>query len=797
MNLFKQIMKKYWPVLVFLILIVGVFYKVFLYQIIPFPGDLLVSWFFPYKNGGWEGYSPWITHKEFIAADVVRELYPWRLLAMDLLHSGTAPLWNLYSYSGTPLLANFQTAAFYPINILFFAFSSLTAWNIYILVQPILAFICMYLFIKSLGLSKYASLFSAFCYGFIGYVLIWFELGVVGHTAAWLPLILFGIQKMIDTKRISWLVLASIGITVSILAGHAQTAAYVLIVSFAYFIIFSWGHYSINKYFYGILIMLLGVGVAAIQLLPSYELMQLSARDISSSSIVFHRMQLPFSHLVMLFAPDFFGNPATNNFWGKDYGEFMSYVGVVVVIFSVLGTVNFFTKSRVKFFIISIIVALLFALPTIFSNMLETLHVPVLGTGIPARSLFVVEFSLVALAAYGVEAFLKKGQKIFVPLISIVVVYIGLWGVTLAGNYLSIDPFNVHTAQRNLVLPTVTMGATIVAIFASRKLFKLRFIIFFLLLILASLEYQHFIYKYLPFAPAQYAYPPHDLVEYLQKNTYPNRVFGYDTARIETNLPVVWRILSPEGYDPLYIKRYGQLVYSAEKNEYTSSVPRSDALLASSMPFDDSYAKQVLMNLTGVKYVLDKDDSAPKNWEARPDRFSPNRFQLIWQYYKWKVYENTQALPRAAVFYNTRQASDETTLIRTLFDKDFPYKNTLLVEGTHKTLSASLSATPATITTYRADIVTLALHAKKAGVLFLSDAYYPGWRAFVDGTSVPILRSDFAFRGIEVPPGKHTVTFVYQPLSFLIGSILSGVSIVLLLISLALSLLYEKMGFKK
>src|SRR3989344_4897775 len=121
-----------WPFLTFLLIFFGIFYKIFLAGLLPFPGDLLTSWFFPYNSGGWIGYSSWITHKEFIAADVVRQLFPWRDLAMEIFKSGQIPLWNPYAFSGYTLLANIQSAVFYPLNILFFIFESKIAWIIYV-----------------------------------------------------------------------------------------------------------------------------------------------------------------------------------------------------------------------------------------------------------------------------------------------------------------------------------------------------------------------------------------------------------------------------------------------------------------------------------------------------------------------------------------------------------------------------------------------------------------------------------------------------------------------------------------
>jgi len=64
------------------------------------------------------------------------------------------------------------------------------------------------------------------------------------------------------------------------------------------------------------------------------------------------------------------------------------------------------------------------------------------------------------------------------------------------------------------------------------------------------------------------------------------------------------------------------------------------------------------------------------------------------------------------------------------------------------------------------------------GLLVLTDTYYPGWRAFVDGREEHIVSADYLFRGVPLAAGKHSVEFVYAPDSFRIGLLLSGVTAV-------------------
>jgi uncharacterized membrane protein YfhO len=59
----------------------------------------------------------------------------------------------------------------------------------------------------------------------------------------------------------------------------------------------------------------------------------------------------------------------------------------------------------------------------------------------------------------------------------------------------------------------------------------------------------------------------------------------------------------------------------------------------------------------------------------------------------------------------------------------------------------------------------------------VTDTYYPGWRAFVDGVERPIYPADVAFRGVLLPPGRHTVEMRYEPLSFRAGLAVSAAAL--------------------
>src|SRR4030042_4689729 len=120
----RKVFSHFFPVIVIFIVTCLIFFKIFLKGLYPIPADLLVSFYFPWYSGGWEGYNPWTTHKEMLGADSIRQIYPWKAFAFDQMKNGQFPLWNPFTFSGQPLAANFQSSVFYPFNLFYFMTSA-------------------------------------------------------------------------------------------------------------------------------------------------------------------------------------------------------------------------------------------------------------------------------------------------------------------------------------------------------------------------------------------------------------------------------------------------------------------------------------------------------------------------------------------------------------------------------------------------------------------------------------------------------------------------------------------------
>ena len=204
---------------------------------IPIPADSILSLYHPFRDISIDGFSPGrFPAKNPLITDPVLQTSPWRKLVVEAFKNKEMPLWNPYSFSGQPLLANLQSAPFSITNLLFFIFPFKAAWSVQIILPQVLAGLFMYLFLKEINLSKTASVFGAAILPFSGFFIAWLEWGTIIQTAMWLPLILYLILRF--SKKISAPVFALLALSFSqvIFSGHLQTALYVLLTALAFLI---------------------------------------------------------------------------------------------------------------------------------------------------------------------------------------------------------------------------------------------------------------------------------------------------------------------------------------------------------------------------------------------------------------------------------------------------------------------------------------------------------------------------------------------------------------------------------
>jgi hypothetical protein len=147
-----------------------------------------------------------------------------------------------------------------------------------------------------------------------------------------------------------------------------------------------------------------------------------------------------------------------------------------------------------------------------------------------------------------------------------------------------------------------------------------------------------------------------------------------------------------------------------------------------------------------------------------------------------QVYENRRAFPRAFLVDRATSVAASREAIAAMSQPGFDPASMAVVEQAPAERLTGLSAQGgrATIERYASNEVVVAVETPGPALLVLTDSYYPGWEAAIDGAAAPIYAADLAFRGVLVPAGAHRVTFAYRPASFALGLIIAGVGLVAL-----------------
>jgi hypothetical protein len=179
-----------------------------------------------------------------------------------------------------------------------------------------------------------------------------------------------------------------------------------------------------------------------------------------------------------------------------------------------------------------------------------------------------------------------------------------------------------------------------------------------------------------------------------------------------------------------------------------------------------------LYDLLGVRYVLGSKDVA-LDW---------NKFTLAFDGDPTvNVYRNETPLPRAFVVHQAVVAADHEDAWARLHQAGFDPATTVILEG-GQALDVQISkAAEVQVVQYEPGRLEIEVQSPAEGYLFLSDPFYPGWRAEVDGQPAEILRANYAFRAVAVPTGAHRVTMAFRPTSWFGGLGISLLAVLILL----------------
>jgi hypothetical protein len=351
----------------------------------------------------------------FYVGDIYRLGYPARHEYAMALREGRIPLWTPNAVAGFPSLAEGQTGAYYPPNLLLYRFLPLpAALNYSILLALWTAGAGVFLYARSLGLRRLPSLVAA-----CAFMLGGFLPGHLNHlnmlaAASWLPLLLLAVERA--TRLAGWRHWTLVGLLFGVqgLAGHPQISllSALLLVPYAAAGPLRgarpaggvWQRAAQAAWCGGAL--LLGVALAAVQWAPTYELTRLSERGQGLDLEFFTSFSLHPAQYVTMLWPFIRGNP-----YPLTSLETIGYVGVLPLVLAGAAIVQR-RDQAVRLWAVVAVAAFLMSLGRWNPAYRYLMHVPVLNMfRAPARYLLWMDLAICILAAAGADALLSMTRE--------------------------------------------------------------------------------------------------------------------------------------------------------------------------------------------------------------------------------------------------------------------------------------------------------------------------------------------------------------------------------------------------
>lgn len=731
--------------------------------------------------------------------DLVSFLFPTYRFAADVIQQGRLPLWNPALYAGAPFISDIQAGFLYPPNLLLFWLNPQFeyVWMQWLSMGHLWwAGLGIYVLARTLGFSPPAALLAGTAFQFSDPLLI--HLGNYNLIAvlSWLGWILAALHRTLHSPNgrsgLAWASLTALLFALSAYPGHAQSSYYVGMAVGGYWVGWvilrwtsqdqrmknqEWARRSLFFILYSLrpmaVIALLTFLLAAPILLPAVEMIPWTGRASFAYQETVGFSLAPLPGIAGLLTPGFFGRgPALH--WGLWDRVELPYAGAVTLLLAVAGLS--LTRRRAD-----------------WARLLPWIGLGLFGFGValgiyaplhgwltqilpgyaqfraPARAIVLFTLSLSILAAAGMDGLLaqaKSAGRGAAPYLA----FLRWGGLAQAALLLPVSLGALLLWQEE---PTAFLRASVAALAVSwvvaawlgtwlltslwsrgalgRGWFA-GLLTGLLLMELAATG------AYTDIAEADPAANFHhpEIVQFLAAAPGPpSPVEGIGAA---------FRIDTRTGIEPFWQPNTAALHWGEAGLEDVWGV--ANPLFLSHY---DRFSERTggrhtrLYDMLNGAYVIVADGT------PLPDKFTP----ALDAPGPLAVYHNPDALPRAWLATESLTLPDEDAVLSALTGPGFdPLETVLLLPGAQTRLPGPW---------LRAPLLRLEVTAPEAGHLVLSEVWYPGWWARVNGAEVPVLRANSAFRAVPVPPGRVTVDLYFVPLGWQWGVLLFGLGVVLMM----------------
>ncbi|MBI4457314.1 MAG: YfhO family protein [Acidobacteria bacterium] len=766
--------------------------------VLPF-ADAMIGHRTVVPNGFLSQYEPWRSELSGLREqalghfDLLFQFLPWAEFFRHSIYSGNFPLWNPYTYLGSPYLANPQTAVFFPLTWIHLIVPPPQSFAVIFAAKLSLFLIGTFLLLRQHGLSSTSS--------FVGAVL--FSLSM--HTAAsipypysnvtvLLPWILLAIHKTFSNNSLCGFIGTAVAVALSIFAGQPQSVVPLLGAAILFSFFVSNGAPGRARIcFYLATACATGLLISAIQWIPTYEYIS-DSMAVVGPRIAKSGPAYPLSSLITVLIPDFFGTPSDGTFWGYPGYIDLSFYSSILTPF--LAAFSFRRRSlrqdpwSAAFLLLLVVsLGLMLGLP-----ILESLfNVPGFRLVGRKKFAFLFTFAMACLAAKGSDDLLTDtpvdpGSRSHRRPVLGAAFIAGLLMLMIVVSLFYFRPFllAMGTYRKTLLLASrsVLVLITGTGILLYRKQGQRRFLL--PLLLLADLGTVG--YGLIPRGTATPVYPALPALKAFT-DPRPSRVAALGTI-LPPNSSVVYGFEDIRGYDVLTPRRLFHFLKAIDPE--AGDAYRWLVTLDPNTIHQNTLTRRV-WDREIAKYGVELTDylRVANWWYPMLNRIDqPRLFELLKARYLvaspvddvpagyslesnprgFRVFLN-QGTDRAKLFSSWIRSTEQEALQK-MNTTDLP--NTVVVESDLPPPGSISQSVPGTaerispggrgLAFSRYEVVT-----GRGKVLVEFDRFAPGQKVYVDGRLASLFPADYLFKGVFVPQGRHIVEFRYQPDSLYLG----------------------------
>jgi len=750
--------------------------------------------------------------------------YPRFMFYREGMSQGVIPLWNPYTGCGEPFLADIESQVLYPLNLLYLLLPVGAGTIIMVMLHLFIAGAGIYSLCRTWNVSRAGALFASLVFSFSTAFVSKIEFLSMFESIAWLPLIIALFAAWEKKRSAVHLAGGTCAIALQIFAGYVEIVWYTALCLALYTFcagiaarvrLKTWRPLLSSCAALGV-IFTLGALLAAAQVLPTWEAMSLSANRGAAVDPELFRSSLHPLSIFSFLIPSIYGIPGWGGkYWAPRINEYWlgaHYVGIIPLLVIGAGIVPYLTRRRqtasaggprqtaaVVFLAAAAIVSFVYALGeyTPFFDVVWRLFPPIQRFRWPPKILIVTTLSISCLAGICFDVIgrdrssevrprtnsgmLLRGTAIALALSCAGVALTCVLHEGAFGKYIVERFFNIGSVEKiflhripweTLSNDTLTcaalivLGTVLVIVYTGKSRFRAAAA--GALILLGAIDLAAVNYRLLPGGSAGLLEGKPAFAATLCPPGTPVRFFE---PRVK------WILVYGERSEELFgMARDFMLA------QWPLAARTYNAALQGNFKLKDGYDLETIIESAGTTPEI------KKNLLGMMNCANIVSFPNLLYFYAFNTLtpgKNARiepVLPRAFVAGGVTALNGREDLFKTLAATPVDFLSVALTDADAADDDTFPDMNPGRVThtvalkeeglhRIRLDVESLA-----AGILVVTDTFYPGWTARVDGRDEKIYKVNGAFRGMRVPAGRSTVVMEYRPALFRAGCAVSVVT---------------------